>query len=72
MSHATITQSGALLNTHRQSGRRDHTRRGKRVGARSAKQVQGNVGAAELNLTDEEIAEIEGRNAYQPELVMAV
>jgi len=42
MSHATITQSGALLNTHRQSGRRDHTRRGKRVGARSAKQVQRN------------------------------
>ena len=42
------------------------------VGARSAKQVEGNVGAAELYLTDEEIAEIEGRNAYQPELVMAV
>ena len=48
MSHATIPQSGALLHTHRQSGRRDHTRRGKRVGARSAKQVEGNVGAAEV------------------------
>ena len=71
MSHATITQSGALLNTHRQSGRRDHTRRGKRVGAGSAKQVEGNVGAAELYLTDEEIAEIEGRNIYKPELVTA-
>jgi aryl-alcohol dehydrogenase-like predicted oxidoreductase len=42
------------------------------VGARSAKQVEGNVGAAALRLTDEEIAEIEGRNTYQPELVMAV
>jgi len=39
--------------------------------ARSAKQVEGNVGTAELNLTDEEISEIEGRNASQPELVMA-
>jgi aryl-alcohol dehydrogenase-like predicted oxidoreductase len=42
------------------------------VGARSGKQVEGNVGAAKLYLTDEEIAEIEGRNTYQPELVMAV
>jgi aryl-alcohol dehydrogenase-like predicted oxidoreductase len=42
------------------------------VGARNAKQVEGNVGAAELYLTDEEIAEIEGRTTYQPELVMAV
>jgi aryl-alcohol dehydrogenase-like predicted oxidoreductase len=41
------------------------------VGARSAEQVEKNVGAAELNLTDEEIAEIEGRNTYQPELVTA-
>ena len=40
-------------------------------GARSAKQVEGNVGAAELYLTDEEIAEIEGRNTYEPELVTA-
>jgi aryl-alcohol dehydrogenase-like predicted oxidoreductase len=35
------------------------------VGARSARQVEGNVGAAELNLTDEDIAEIEGRNIYE-------
>ena len=41
------------------------------VGARNAKQVEGNVGAAELNLTDEEIAEIEGRNINEPELVTA-
>jgi aryl-alcohol dehydrogenase-like predicted oxidoreductase len=41
------------------------------VGARSAEQVEKNVGAAELNLTGEEIAEIEGRNTYQPELVTA-
>jgi aryl-alcohol dehydrogenase-like predicted oxidoreductase len=41
------------------------------VGARSAKQVEGNVGAAELYLTDEEIAEIEGRNINEPELVTA-
>ncbi len=39
------------------------------VGARNAKQVEGNVGAAELHLTDEEIAEIEGRNINEPELV---
>src|SRR6266436_624011 len=42
------------------------------VGARNARQVEGNVGAAEVYLTDEEIAVIEGRNTYQPELVMAV
>jgi len=41
------------------------------VGARSAEQVERNVGAAELYLTDEEIAEIEGRNTYEPELVTA-
>jgi aryl-alcohol dehydrogenase-like predicted oxidoreductase len=39
------------------------------VGARNAKQVEGIVGAAELHLTEEEIAEIEGRNAPRPELV---
>lgn len=39
------------------------------VGARDAEQVEGNVGAAELHLTEEEIAEIEGRNAPRPELV---
>jgi aryl-alcohol dehydrogenase-like predicted oxidoreductase len=41
------------------------------VGARNAKQVEGNVGAAELHLTDDEIAEIEGKNVRQPELVTA-
>src|SRR5213083_1785097 len=41
------------------------------VGSRSAEQVERNVGAAELSLTNEEIAEIEGRNTYQPELVTA-
>jgi aryl-alcohol dehydrogenase-like predicted oxidoreductase len=38
------------------------------VGARSAKQVEGTAGAANLRLTDEEIAEIEGRNIYEPQL----
>jgi aryl-alcohol dehydrogenase-like predicted oxidoreductase len=41
------------------------------VGARSAEQVERNVGAAELHLTDEEIAVIEGRNTFKPELVIA-
>src|SRR5438309_10864113 len=41
------------------------------VGSRSAEQVERNVGAAELNLTDEEIAEIEGKNIHEPELVTA-
>jgi aryl-alcohol dehydrogenase-like predicted oxidoreductase len=41
------------------------------VGARNAKQVEGNVGAADLCLTEQEIAEIEGRNAYKPELITA-
>jgi aryl-alcohol dehydrogenase-like predicted oxidoreductase len=41
------------------------------VGARNAKQVEGNVGAASLHLTDEEIAEIEGKNINEPELVTA-
>ncbi len=41
------------------------------VGARSAKQVEGNVGAADLYLADEEIAEIEGKNEKVPELVTA-
>jgi len=39
------------------------------VGARNAKQVEGNVGAADVCLTDEEIAEIEGKNEYVPQLV---
>ena len=37
------------------------------VGARNAKQVEGNVGAAELHLTDEDVAEIEGKNEKDPE-----
>jgi aryl-alcohol dehydrogenase-like predicted oxidoreductase len=41
------------------------------VGARNAKQVEGNVGAAKLRLTDEEIATIEGKNVNEPELVTA-
>jgi aryl-alcohol dehydrogenase-like predicted oxidoreductase len=38
------------------------------VGARSAKQVEGTVGAADLRLTDEDVAEIEGKNIYEPQL----
>jgi aryl-alcohol dehydrogenase-like predicted oxidoreductase len=41
------------------------------VGARNAKQVEGNVGATGLSLTNEEIAEIEGTNKYAPELITA-
>jgi aryl-alcohol dehydrogenase-like predicted oxidoreductase len=41
------------------------------VGARSAKQVEGTVGAANLSLTDEEVAEIEGRNIREPQLSTA-
>src|SRR6266446_339394 len=41
------------------------------VGARNAKQVEGNVDAATLRLTDKEMAEIEGRNIREPELVTA-
>ena len=44
----------------------------RKMGARNAKQVEGNVGADELYITDEEIAEIERRNTYEPELVTAV
>jgi aryl-alcohol dehydrogenase-like predicted oxidoreductase len=42
------------------------------VGARNAKQVEGNVDAATLRLTNKEIAEIEGKNSYQAELLTAV
>lgn len=38
------------------------------VGARSAKQVEGTVDAASLRLTEEEIAEIEGKNLREPQL----
>jgi aryl-alcohol dehydrogenase-like predicted oxidoreductase len=41
------------------------------VGARSAQQVEQNVGAADLDLTDDDIAEIEASNVQQPELVTA-
>jgi aryl-alcohol dehydrogenase-like predicted oxidoreductase len=41
------------------------------VGARNAEQVERNVGAAELQLTDQEVAEIEGRKVQEPEPVMA-
>jgi aryl-alcohol dehydrogenase-like predicted oxidoreductase len=38
------------------------------VGARSPRQIEGTVGAADLHLTDEEIAEIEGKNIREPQL----
>lgn len=41
------------------------------VGARNAEQVEGNVGAAQLCLSVEEITEIEGKNAPEPELITA-
>ena len=41
------------------------------VGARSAQQVEQNVGAAELDLTDDDIVQIEARNVEEPELVTA-
>jgi aryl-alcohol dehydrogenase-like predicted oxidoreductase len=41
------------------------------VGARNAKQVEGNVDAATLRLTKKEIAEVEGKNIYEPELITA-
>jgi aryl-alcohol dehydrogenase-like predicted oxidoreductase len=41
------------------------------VGARNAKQVEGTIGAADLHLSAEETAEIEGRNVREPELVTA-
>jgi len=50
---------------------RDPAVTGAIVGARNAKQVEGNVDAATLRLTNKEIAEIEGRNTYEPELVTA-
>ncbi|MEN3370732.1 MAG: hypothetical protein V7609_2875 [Verrucomicrobiota bacterium] len=41
------------------------------VGARSARQVEGIIGAADLCFTEKEIAEIEGKNVNEPELVTA-
>jgi len=39
------------------------------VGARNAQQVEQNVGATELDLTDDDIAEIEGRKVREPKPV---
>jgi aryl-alcohol dehydrogenase-like predicted oxidoreductase len=41
------------------------------VGARNAKQVEGTVAAATLRLTEEDVAEIEGRGINTPKLVTA-
>jgi aryl-alcohol dehydrogenase-like predicted oxidoreductase len=41
------------------------------VGARSPQQVEQNVGAADLYLTDEDVAEIDGANEVEPTLVTA-
>jgi aryl-alcohol dehydrogenase-like predicted oxidoreductase len=41
------------------------------VGARNAEQVEGNVDAATLRLTDKEIEEIEEKNFYESELITA-
>ena len=41
------------------------------VGARNAQQVEKNIGAVEVHLTDDEVAEIEGGNAQEAELVTA-
>jgi aryl-alcohol dehydrogenase-like predicted oxidoreductase len=41
------------------------------VGARNAEQVEKNVGAVEFQLTDEDVEEIEGVNAHEPELMTA-
>lgn len=41
------------------------------VGARSPQQVEQNVGAADLQLTDEDVAEIEGTSVQVPQLVTA-
>ena len=42
------------------------------VGARNAKQVEGNVGAAELQLSEEEVAKIEGKNDKKRDPATAV
>jgi aryl-alcohol dehydrogenase-like predicted oxidoreductase len=41
------------------------------VGARSAKQVEGTMSAHDLELTKQEIAEIEGKGVNGPKLVTA-
>src|SRR5439155_5144439 len=51
---------------------RDPAVTGAIVGARNAKQVEGNVGAAELQLSEEEVAKIEGKNEKKRDPVTAV
>jgi aryl-alcohol dehydrogenase-like predicted oxidoreductase len=41
------------------------------VGARNAEQVERNIGAADLQLTDEDVDLIEGKTVHEPELVTA-
>jgi aryl-alcohol dehydrogenase-like predicted oxidoreductase len=41
------------------------------VGARNAEQVERNVGAADLELTDEDVSKIEGKEIFDAELVTA-
>jgi len=41
------------------------------VGARNPEQVEQNVGAADLHLSDDDVAQIEGANAHEPKLVNA-
>jgi aryl-alcohol dehydrogenase-like predicted oxidoreductase len=41
------------------------------VGARNAEQVGRNIGAADIQLTDEDVVLIEGKNVHEPELVTA-
>jgi aryl-alcohol dehydrogenase-like predicted oxidoreductase len=41
------------------------------VGARSPQQVEQNVGAAELHLTDDDVAEIEGVGEHKPNFASA-
>jgi len=41
------------------------------VGARNAEQVERNVGAADLQLTDEDVSKIEGKEIFEAELVPA-
>jgi len=41
------------------------------VGARNAKQVEGNVGAAELHLNEEDVAKMEGESTNEPKSATA-
>lgn len=51
---------------------RNHAVTGAIVGARNPRQVEGTIGAVDLHLGPEEIAEIEGRNVRDLELARAV